>query len=123
MSFNSSHAPQLANQREPNSGAAKLRESAGSACARVLLVLALVLLASITLIAAQQGLAAPDQSAAPASQTAPAAEPAPVHIQAPSKPALQLAPRPVTLLLGRGELQQFSDSVSRVAVSEPLIAD
>src|SRR5262249_55239352 len=58
----------------------------------------------------------------PTTQPAPVSRPA-VPIQAPSKPAVQLAPRQMTLQIGRGELLQFTDSASRVSVSEPLIAD
>jgi pilus assembly protein CpaC len=41
----------------------------------------------------------------------------------PARPATQLAARPITLKVGRGELIQFQDEASRVSVSEPTIAD
>src|SRR5205809_16126 len=39
-----------------------------------------------------------------------------------TRPATPLPARPMTLTVGRGELQQFPDEVSRVAVSDPAIA-
>src|SRR5437867_7627026 len=41
----------------------------------------------------------------------------------PAGPARALPPASKTLTVGRGELVQFSDEVSRVSVSEPAIAD
>ena len=41
----------------------------------------------------------------------------------PSRPATQLAQKEILLKVGRGELQQFNDTVSRVSVSDPEIAD
>src|SRR6058998_2440243 len=41
----------------------------------------------------------------------------------PAGPATALPPASKTLTVGRGELVQFSDEVSRVSVSEPAIAD
>lgn len=38
-------------------------------------------------------------------------------------PATPLAPTPMTLTVGRGQLLQFPDEASRVSVSDPLIAD
>ena len=40
-----------------------------------------------------------------------------------TRPATPLPARPMTLTVGRGELLQFPDEVSRVAVSDPTIAD
>jgi pilus assembly protein CpaC len=57
----------------------------------------------------------------PSQELAPQAAPLPPLV--PSKPATQLAPRTLTVQVGRGELLQFADSASRVSVSEPLIAD
>ena len=46
-----------------------------------------------------------------------------VVLQRPAGPATQLAPRPMTLTVGRGQLVQFDDEASRVSVSDPAIAD
>jgi len=40
-----------------------------------------------------------------------------------TRPATPLPARPMTLTVGRGELLQFTDDVSRVSVSDPTIAD
>jgi len=78
----------------------------------------LIFLGSITGVAVQA-------QEAPA-EPAPAPEESPIRITrpyAPSKPATQLPPRQMTVQEGRGELLQFSDSASRVSVSDPAIAD
>ncbi|OFV92255.1 MAG: hypothetical protein A3H28_17350 [Acidobacteria bacterium RIFCSPLOWO2_02_FULL_61_28] len=60
------------------------------------------------------------QIPAPAEQASPATpEAAPRQ----TRPATQLATRTITLKVGRGELLQFTDTTSRVSVSEPTIAD
>jgi pilus assembly protein CpaC len=41
----------------------------------------------------------------------------------PSRPATQLAQREILVKVGRGDLQQFEDTVSRVSISDPEIAD
>lgn len=41
----------------------------------------------------------------------------------PSLPATPLAPRSMTLTVGRGQLLQFTDETSKVSVSDPVIAD
>ncbi len=61
-------------------------------------------------------------------QKPPVAAPAPA-VQAPAvapqlaAPPTPLGSRPIALVVGRGELLQFLDTVERVAVSEPAIAD
>src|SRR5438046_355376 len=60
------------------------------------------------------------QDPAPPPQTEQAPPPATPR---PSGPATPLAPVSMTLIVGRGELVQFADEVSRVSVSDPAIAD
>src|SRR6059036_3866895 len=60
------------------------------------------------------------QDPAPPPQTEQAPPPATPR---PSGPATPLAPLSTTLTVGRGELVQFADEVSRVSVSDPVIAD
>src|SRR3990172_2296487 len=76
--------------------------------------LAVSLLAvSVWAVAAQ--IPAPAEQAPPATpEAAPPGKPG---------PATQLATRTITLKVGRGELIQFTDTTSRVSVSEPTIAD
>jgi pilus assembly protein CpaC len=61
-----------------------------------------------------------------AAQQPPAAEPAPdaaPAVVAPSRPATPLAQKEIVLKVGRGDLQQFEEAVSRVSVSDPDVAD
>ena len=46
-----------------------------------------------------------------------------IRAQEPARLATPLPPRPMTLIVGRGELLQFTDETSRVSVSDPTIAD
>src|SRR3989454_12704390 len=46
-----------------------------------------------------------------------------IRPQEPARLATPLPPRPMTLIVGRGELLQFSDDTSRVSVSDRTIAD
>src|SRR6266566_2223140 len=86
MIFKMSRAPKMNNRPNPVTGAAKLcRPCARISGARMLLVLALIVLSSLVLAAAQQGNTAPVEQAPPVSQ--PVAPPA-VPIQAPSEPAI-----------------------------------
>src|SRR6266567_6981339 len=63
-------------------------------------------------------IAAQDPAAPPQTEQAP-----PPATPRPSGPATPLAPVSMTLIVGRGELVQFADEVSRVSVSDPAIAD
>src|SRR5437870_9455404 len=63
-------------------------------------------------------IAAQDPAAPPQTEQAP-----PPATPRPSGPATPLAPVSITLIVGRGELVQFADEVSRVSVSDPAIAD
>src|SRR5690242_11989980 len=65
------------------------------------------------------GLIAQTQEPLPPEAT-PSAEPAQM---VPSHPATQLAQKEILMKVGRGDLQQFEDTVSRVSVSDPEIAD
>ena len=47
----------------------------------------------------------------------------PASAARPGRPATLLAPRSMTLTVGRGELLQFPDEASRVSVTDPVIAD
>ena len=57
----------------------------------------------------------------PAPQTP--VEPPPAPLSYSATPATQLAPREITLMVGRGHLLQFPDFASRVSLSEPTIVD
>lgn len=67
-----------------------------------------------------QSLPASAQQQSPAAESMPAAE---APTPALSRPATQLAQKEILLKVGRGDLQQFDDNVSRVAVSDPEVAD
>jgi pilus assembly protein CpaC len=47
----------------------------------------------------------------------------PPTVQKLTSPATQLEPRSMTLIVGRGQLVQFSEDASRISVSDPAIAD
>lgn len=47
----------------------------------------------------------------------------PASVPRPDRPATPLAPRSMTITVGRGELLQFPDEASRVSVSDPATAD
>ncbi len=60
---------------------------------------------------------------AAAQEPAQQAPPVPAPPPRPTAPATPLASRPLTLIVGRGELLQFLDVVDRVSISEPTTAD
>ncbi len=66
----------------------------------------------------------PAVPAAPGTEPNPAGSPPPGHsAAATARPAALLPLKPMTLLVGRGQLSQFPDRATRVSVTDPAIAD
>ncbi|MSO19460.1 MAG: type II and III secretion system protein [Acidobacteria bacterium] len=84
-------------------------------------LLMLVALAAVAWFANARLTSAQQPAPAESVTTEPATPPEPTPSM--SKPATQLAQLEIQLKVGRGDLQQFTDAVSRVSVSDPEIAD